>query len=165
MLSKEELNAVLKHELGHIRQFDLLVTILIQVLGDFFWFVPGYRWLSRKIDRLREIVADQWAVTNGAIPEVLASALVRLKEIPETNDRFILYSDFFREKSLLKIRVKRLIEENFEKAPRFGWQYKWVRYAMTVWIASAVMFTTIGGNHTTAELKNPEWFNQYNPLK
>ncbi|MCB0412372.1 MAG: hypothetical protein KDD22_07590 [Bdellovibrionales bacterium] len=72
-------------------------------------------------------------------PIVLASALVRLKEIPETNDRFILYSAFFR-----------------EKAPRFGWQYKWVRFAISVWIASAVMFTTIGGNHTTAELKNPE---------
>lgn len=159
-LSNEELEAVLKHELGHIRQFDLPVTMAIQILGDLFWFVPGYRWLSRKIDRLREVVADQWATFNGAKPEVLASALVTLKEIPEANDKFILYSAFFREKSLLKVRVEKLLNEGDEKSPRFGWQYKWVRYGFSIWIASAVMLATIGGNHTTVNLKNPEWFNQ-----
>ena len=132
----------------------------IKVLGDLFWFVPGYRWLSRKIDRLREIVADQWATLNGAKPEALASALVTLKEIPEPNEKFILYSAFFREKSLLKVRIEKLLNEKSEKPPRFGWQYKWVRYGFSIWIASAVMFATIGGNHTTANLKNPEWFNQ-----
>lgn len=158
-LRAEELTAVLRHELGHIRQFDILVTMTIQILGDLFWFVPGYRWLSRKIDRLREIVADQWAIKNGAAPDALASALVTLKELPETTDRFVLYSAFFREKSLLKIRVERLIDAHIERPPRLGWQYKWVRIGMTFWIASAVMLTTIGGNHTTAELKNPEWLN------
>jgi len=155
---EQELAAVLKHELGHIRQLDLLKTMAVQILGDLFWFVPGYRWLSRKIDRLREIVADQWAVKNGATPEALASALLTLKELPQSNDRFILYSAFFREKSLLKIRVNRLLGNHTERPERFGWQYKWVRLGMSFWIASAVLFTTIGGNHTTAELKNPEWF-------
>lgn len=159
-LRPEELDAVLKHELGHIRQFDLLVTMIIKMLGDLFWFVPGYRWLSRHIDRLREVVADQWAVSMGSSPEALASALVTLKEIPESNDQFVLYSAFFREKSLLQERVRRLIGGVVEKPARFGWQNKWFRILSSVWIASAVMFTTIGGNHTTAQLKNPEWFNQ-----
>lgn len=157
-LSQGEMDAVLKHEMGHIRHFDLLVTLLIKMLGDIFWFVPGYRWLSRHIDRIREIVADQSAISQGASAAELASALVKLKEIPEPNERFILYSAFFREKSLLKDRISRLLGSKIERSPRLGWQNRWVRFVFTFWIATAVLFTTIGGNHSTAELKNPEWF-------
>lgn len=159
-LNAEELEAVIAHELGHVRQFDLAVTIALQLLGDLFWFVPGYRWLSRKIDRLREIVADQWAVRSGIEPPLLASALIKLKEIPAP-DRFILYSAFFREKSLLKIRVQRLLGENEEPAARLGWQFKWVRLVAGVWIFTAVMTATFGGNHRTDKIKNPEWVDQF----
>lgn len=107
--------------LEHARS-NLIVTILIQGLGDVFWFVPGYRWLSRKIDRLREIVADSWTVSSNIEPHFLASALLKLKEIPESNGRFVLYSAFFREKSLLKERVERLMGTVKDKNPRFGWQ-------------------------------------------
>lgn len=158
-LDEPELKAVVAHELGHIRQFDLPVTVAIQLLGDVFWFIPGYRWLSRKIDRMREIVADQWAVKSGIQPILLASALVKLKEIPETADRFVLYSAFFREKSLLKIRIERLLERVNEKRPRFGWRNIWLRSIATVLIFTAVMFSTLGGNHSGARAENPKWFN------
>jgi beta-lactamase regulating signal transducer with metallopeptidase domain len=158
-LSSPELEAVIAHELAHIRQLDLAVTVIVQLLGDLFWFVPGYRWLSRKIDRLREIVADQWAVHSGIEPALLASALVKLKEIPETPDRFVLYSAFFREKSLLKIRVEKLLGKTKEKSSRLGWGNIWFRSAVSVWIFTAVMIATLGGNHQTVKLKNPDWFN------
>ena len=155
-LDQDELEAVIAHELGHIRQFDLLITVAIQILGDTFWFIPGYRWLSRKIDRLREIVADQWAIRAGIEPTFLASALVKLKEIPAP-DRFVLYSAFFREKSLLKIRVNRLLNQVEDKKPRLGWQNKWVRLIVCFWIFTAVMTATFGGNHRTDQIKNPKW--------
>jgi beta-lactamase regulating signal transducer with metallopeptidase domain len=146
-LTDSELEAVIAHEIGHIRQFDLLFTIFIQSLGDLFWFIPGYLALSRKIDRLREIVADQWVVRSGQNPAVLASALLKLKEIPETTERFVLYSAFFREKSLLKIRIERLLSGETEGSGRFFWQKNWVRYVATFWITTSVIFVTIGGNH------------------
>jgi beta-lactamase regulating signal transducer with metallopeptidase domain len=156
-LTREELEAVISHELGHIRQFDLAITVGVQLLGDLFWFVPGYRWLSRKIDRMREIVADQWALANGAEPALLASALIKLREIPETPERFVLYSAFFREKSLLKERVERLLGSKKEKRARFGWNKPLVRYVASFWIFMSVMIATFGGNHATATLANPEW--------
>ncbi len=146
-LSEAEREAVISHELGHIRQLDLLVNLFIQFLGDLFWFIPGYRALSRKIDRLREIVADQWAVHSGQNPVVLASALVKLKEVPSTAENFVLYSAFFREKSLLKIRVERLLEKSTESRGRFGWQNRWLRFVVSFWILCAVLLTTLGGNH------------------
>jgi beta-lactamase regulating signal transducer with metallopeptidase domain len=156
-LSAEELKAVIAHELGHVRQLDLLGTIITQALGDLFWFVPGYRLLSRKIDRIREIVADQWAVRSGTDPAQLASALVKLKEIPDAADRFVLYSAFIREKSLLKTRVERLIGKTVDKKPRFGWQLRGVRVLVSVWIVASVMTATFGGNHTGERLSNPNW--------
>lgn len=155
-LDVNELQAVVAHELGHIRQFDVVVTVLIQLLGDLFWFVPGYRWLSRKVDRLREIVADQWAVKSGIAPARLASSLLKLKEIPEPNERFVLYSAFFREPSLLKTRVERLLDRHQEKRPRLGWQNRWLRMALAAWIGAAVMLATLGGNHQERSMRTPE---------
>jgi beta-lactamase regulating signal transducer with metallopeptidase domain len=138
----------------------LLGTAFIQLLGDVFWFIPGYRMLSRKIDRLREIVADQWAVRSGVSPVWLASALVKLKEIPETPDWFVLYSALFREKSLLKTRVESLLGKTLSRGPRFGWQYKWVRVLAAIWIVASVMMTTLGGNHDEEHSSNPPWVDQ-----
>lgn len=160
-LTNAELDAVIAHEIGHVRFYDLIVTVLIQALGDLFWFVPGYRWLSRKIDRLREIVADSWAITSGIEAGFLASALLKLKEIPESNDKFILYSAFFREKSLLKERVERLLGNVKEKKSRFGWQNFCFRYGATAFISVVVLNSVFGGNFQNENLmKAPEWFDK-----
>jgi beta-lactamase regulating signal transducer with metallopeptidase domain len=160
-LTLEELDAVVAHEMGHVRHFDLLTTIFIQVLGDLFWFIPGYRWLSRKIDRLREIVADSWAVSTNIEPQFLASALVKLKEIPDSSGKFILYSAFFREKSLLKERVERLVGLRKEKPSRFGWQNRWIRYCVTFFISIVVLNSVLGGNFKNDSItKTPRWLEQ-----
>jgi beta-lactamase regulating signal transducer with metallopeptidase domain len=157
-LSVKELDAVIAHEIGHVRYYDLIVTVTIQGLGDLFWFVPGYRWLSRKIDRLREIVADSWAVSSNIEPHFLASALLKLKDIPDSNERFVLYSAFFREKSLLKERIERLIGSVNEQSPRFGWQKPWLRYGVTIFISVVVLNSVFGGNFKNeAVMKAPEW--------
>lgn len=160
MLTADELESVIFHELGHICQFDLLVSLAIQILGDLFWFIPGYRWLAKKIDSLREIVADCWAVKKGAEPALLASALIKLKKIPEQPDDLVLYSAFFRKRSLLKERVERLLGNNNDQLPRFYWKFKIVKLIAAFWIFMAVMISTFGGNHVSKPLKNPEWFNQ-----
>lgn len=156
-LSNNEFEAVLKHELAHIKSWDLLTTLIIHVAGDLFWFVPGFRFLSRKIDRTRELVADQNAVLLGGSATDLASALVKLGEIDLEEKRPILYSAFFREPSLLKKRVSYLIEPS-QHATRFGWSNRYLRPLIAVWCAGAVFVTTFAGNHEVE--KFPEWLDQ-----
>jgi beta-lactamase regulating signal transducer with metallopeptidase domain len=163
-LSAAEIEAVIAHELGHVQNFDLVGTIFVQIFGDLFWFVPGYRPLARKIDRLREIVADQWAVRAGIEPTQLAMALIKLKEIPLSTNRFLLYSAFFREKALLKERVDRLLGVANDQRSRLGWQYKWTRLFVSFWIFSAVMFATLGGNAGDARLSHPGWLHRWMDL-
>jgi len=151
-LSAMELQAVIAHELGHVQQFDLMVTLAICALGDIFWFVPGYRWLCRKLERMREIIADQRAVRAGASPEVLASALIKLKEAAMGQGGLIFYSPFLREQSLLKVRIENLLGLPDQQPPRWLWKNIWGRLLTTFWLVGAVLSSNLGGNHQT---KNP----------
>ncbi len=156
LFTADERESVIQHEIAHIKNFDLIVTLFVKILGTIFWFVPGYRWLSRKIDHLREILADQTAVQNGALAPALASALVKLKECEIDLRHAVLYSAFFREKSLLKTRVETLLgEEATQQHPRLGWQHKYIRYFLFLWIAGGVMSATFAGNHEIHKI--PEW--------
>jgi Zn-dependent protease with chaperone function len=158
LLSADERRAVIAHELGHVKQWDLIGTLLVQGLGDIFWFVPFYRVLSRKIDRLREILADDSALDAGVAPEFLASALVRLQDAKTGESEAVMYSAFFREKKLLKVRVDRLLKQEENVVPsRFGWQRGWVRLLVTGWTAGAVMYATFGGNHEVSVKQFSSW--------
>lgn len=159
VLEKRELDAVIAHELGHVRSFDLFGTLFVQTLGDFFWFVPGYRRLSRKIDRLRELLADQAAVQMGAEPASLASALLKLRDLEEDSNHLALHSAFFRERSLLKTRIERLLGEHQEPPSRLGWQSRWLRWLVAFWIVIAALLSTFGGNRVDQiELRKDSYF-------
>lgn len=157
-LDSSEQAAVLKHEVAHVVHWDLPITLFIKCLGDVLWFIPGYRYLCNKIDGLREILADGTAVRAGASAVHLASALIKLREIPEDNRQPILYSAFFREKSLLKVRVEHLLEKKAQPvSSRFGWQRSWVKLLVTAWTAGAVMVATFGGNYEYNAEPLPTW--------
>lgn len=156
-LSTAELEAVIAHELGHVQQFDLLITMLICALGDIFWFVPGYRWLCQKLERMREVIADQRAVRAGASPEILASALIKLKEVAMGEPAMVFYAPFFREKALLKVRVESLLGSPLEKPPRWAWRNIWSRSFITIWLIGAVLCSNLGGNHSTSRLVGESW--------
>lgn len=156
-LTDTEREAVIRHEIAHIRHWDLLATLAIKALGDVFWFIPLYRFLSRKIDRLRELLADRVAVQSGASNAHLASALVKLKEAPLSEHQPILYSAFFREPALLKVRVNELLGASPIRAARLGWNNRLFRIVITAWTAGAVMIATFGGNHQVKDDALPEW--------
>jgi hypothetical protein len=147
-LSEDQRQAVIQHELGHVRQWDLLGTWFVKIMGDLFWFVPFYRSLSRRIDRLREILADQYAISAGAARESLASALLALESSKLENQDAVIYSAFFREKKLLRFRVEKLLGQNEDKPARFGWNKPWIKAPVTALVVSTVLFSTFGGNHS-----------------
>jgi len=158
LLTNDELSAVLQHEVAHVRAFDLPISLVIKILGDLFWFVPGYRLLSRKIDRIREILADKNAIAFGANPVQLASALIKLKDSETNLSHNVLYSAFFKEKSLLKERICRLLNSFQEKSPRFGWNKWYFRWLISAWISGCVIMSTFGGNHELQKL--PQWLDK-----
>lgn len=76
----EELEAVLAHELAHVRRHDNLVALLLGIVRDLTFFVPGGGWAVRQLHRERELAADQVAVSVTGRPGALASGLLKVLE-------------------------------------------------------------------------------------
>ncbi|HEX8598642.1 MAG TPA: M56 family metallopeptidase [Chloroflexia bacterium] len=76
-LDDEELDAVLTHELQHVRRGDLWWTALCGVLRDLTWFLPATRHLYALMLSEQEMACDD-AVAGEPRRLALASALVRV---------------------------------------------------------------------------------------
>ena len=79
-LTADELDAVLLHELGHVRRGDLRWNLLQRVVLALLWFHPAAWSLQASVARERERCCDALAVRHGARPLALARALVKLAE-------------------------------------------------------------------------------------
>ncbi len=61
-LSAEQLEAVIAHELGHIKRFDVLVNFFQVLAETLFFFHPAVWWLNKRIRADREECCDDVAV-------------------------------------------------------------------------------------------------------
>lgn len=72
----EELSCVIAHELGHIRNHDILLTACLQVTSSVFFFQPLFQTARDQLLDLAEFLADQQAVEHNPDVEQIASVLV-----------------------------------------------------------------------------------------
>lgn len=79
-LSREQLDAVIAHELAHIRRHDYLVNLLQHLVEILLFFHPAVWWVSRQIRAEREHCCDDLAVAATKDPLPYAQALTRLEE-------------------------------------------------------------------------------------
>ncbi len=66
-LDMRELEAVVVHELAHVRRADLLVRCLQWLVGTLLFFWPVVAWVNRRIDLVREMACDEWALRHGQL--------------------------------------------------------------------------------------------------
>lgn len=79
-LPTDIVEALLAHELAHIRRHDYLVNLLQNVIEALLFYHPVTWWLSRRIRIERELIADQLAADTAASPRTLALALAALAD-------------------------------------------------------------------------------------
>lgn len=79
-LPPAQLDALLLHELAHLRRHDWLVEITVSLIEGLLFFHPAVWWLGRRLRQARELCCDGQAVRTGAEPEGLARALFALAE-------------------------------------------------------------------------------------
>ena len=75
-LSVEEVSAILRHELTHLRRHDPLWNAIQELLQALFFYHPVIYWLGRELDREREFACDD-AVLEQTEPKIYARALLR----------------------------------------------------------------------------------------
>lgn len=69
-----ELEAIILHEIAHLRRGDLFVRCLQWLVGSALFFWPVVAWVNRRIDLARETTCDEWALRHGRLA---ASAYAR----------------------------------------------------------------------------------------
>ncbi len=84
-LSAEQLEALIAHELGHIKRFDVAVNFAQVVAETLFFFHPAVWWLNKRIRADREDCCDDIAVSAGGSSVGYAKALATIanwREVP-----------------------------------------------------------------------------------
>jgi beta-lactamase regulating signal transducer with metallopeptidase domain len=89
-LSQSQLEALLAHELAHIRRLDWLWNGIQCVIEALLFFHPGVWWLSHRIREERERACDAIAATVCADPVSLAEALAALAHDRQPRPRLLL---------------------------------------------------------------------------
>ncbi|MFM9962440.1 MAG: M56 family metallopeptidase, partial [Planctomycetaceae bacterium] len=80
-LSPDQLQALITHELAHIRRYDLLVNLVQRVVESMLFFHPAVWFISRRISNEREQACDELVLSTGCERLRYADALVRMAEL------------------------------------------------------------------------------------
>lgn len=79
-LSPEQLDAVIAHELAHIKRFDVAVNFFQVVAETLFFFHPAVWWLNKRIRADREDCCDDVAVASSGTRVSYARALATMED-------------------------------------------------------------------------------------
>ena len=118
-LSPAQLEAIIAHELAHVKRNDYLSNLLLSGLEILFFFHPCYWWMSQTVKELRENAADDLALKAGIQPKVLATSLAEVLNFAKQNPpELALAAGKKRNPTLL--RIKRMLgyqTENYPQTP------------------------------------------------
>lgn len=79
-LSATELNAILLHELAHLRRRDDWTNLVQKVVGALLFFHPAVWWIEKKLALEREMACDDLVLAQTSSPRAYAECLVSLAE-------------------------------------------------------------------------------------
>ena len=118
-LSPAHLQAVIAHELAHVKRNDYLSNLLLSTLEVLFFFHPCYWWMSQTVKELRENAADELALKAGISSTDLANALAEVLQFASQHPpELSLAAGKKRNPTLL--RIKRMLgypTENYPQTP------------------------------------------------
>ncbi|GGF19265.1 M56 family metallopeptidase [Echinicola rosea] len=106
--SPRHLEAIIAHELAHIKRYDYLANILQRIMEVFFFFHPCFWWINEMIDVERENACDDLVLSLGYSPAELAHALAEVAEQAQTYTPEMALAATGNQHSFLN-RIKRIL--------------------------------------------------------
>lgn len=132
-LTTDQLEAVLLHELAHIKRYDYLVNIVLSVVEISLFFNPFTQLLSKSIRKERENSCDDWVLQFQYDVSVYAEALLRIAYLQARPAGLAMAATG--KKNELLTRVKRMIGE---KENRFNYRKQLLAFVIVTGILSSV---------------------------
>lgn len=106
-LTVSQLEAVILHEMAHIKRYDYLVNIILSLAEISLFFNPFTQLMSKQIRKERENSCDDWVLQFQYSASTYAEALLRIAQLQAT-PAFAMAAKGSNENELLT-RVKRMI--------------------------------------------------------
>lgn len=132
------LEALLAHELAHVRRHDYLVNLLQGLVEALLFFHPVVWWLSRQVRVERELIADDLAAQAIDNPHRLARALAALSDLQSAPDAMPHLAQAAHGGSLMS-RIEHLLRPNRRIAGRVAFPVLGLAAACIAFIAHAQM--------------------------
>ena len=104
-LSPEQLEALLAHELAHIRRYDYLVNLLQTTIETLFFYHPAVWWVSAQVRQEREHCCDDLAVAACGDVLTYARALTALEQLRGSEPQLAVAASG----GSLLVRIQRLL--------------------------------------------------------
>ena len=115
-LSSAQIEAILAHELAHIRRLDFLVNLLQSALETVLFFHPAVWWLSSRVRAERELCCDDAAVACCGDRAAYARALATLEGLRQPVPAELQLGA---DGGSLMSRIRRLLQPQLPPNPRF----------------------------------------------
>lgn len=131
-LSTQQMEAVLLHEMAHIKRYDYLVNILLSIAEIGLFFNPFTQLISKSIRKERENSCDDWVLQFQYEAPVYAEALLRIAYLQQAPALAMTATG---KKNDLLYRVKRMIEQ---KENRFSYRKQLLAFFIVTAILSSV---------------------------
>jgi bla regulator protein blaR1 len=77
-LTREQLHAVVVHEVCHVQQFDNVAAFLQMMVEAVYWFHPVVWLIERRLVAERELKCDEYVLSRGIQPAVYAKAILNV---------------------------------------------------------------------------------------
>lgn len=148
-LTRAELEAVIQHELSHVRRCDVLLLGALELLTAVFWYVPGVELARARVTAELERRADAAALAAGVAPGTLARALVTAAELAPSRPELPLLAMVGSE-TVFVSRLRGLLDAPVERpasTTRTRVLLLALKSAGVVWCALAVFRAVAFGNH------------------
>jgi beta-lactamase regulating signal transducer with metallopeptidase domain len=136
-LSAEQLEALLAHELAHIKRYDYLINLLQTAVETLLFYHPAVWWLSAQIRQEREHCCDDLAVATCGDVLTYARALAELEQLRSVAPQLAVAANG----GALISRIQRLVGSPARASYRFE---SWLAGV----IALATAFTIFAGAQT-----------------
>ncbi len=127
-LTPQQLEAIIAHELAHIRRHDYLINMLQALVETLLFYHPAVWWVSRRIRQEREHCCDDLAVAVCGDAFAYARALLEMERLRAAGPQLAVAANG----GLLMNRIQRLIGAQPQHTNRFAGLFAGVIALMTV---------------------------------
>jgi beta-lactamase regulating signal transducer with metallopeptidase domain len=143
-LPLDMLEAVIAHELAHLRRMDLWATLLQRIMESLFFYHPAVWWLSRRLEVERELCSDELAVAATGQPLVYAQTLEHIATGRRTDIRPALAAFLRGERNMhLLERIRNVLSPSSSQRRHWPAGLAAVGVAVCLWTLSLTLLDSL----------------------